>query len=633
VTSDSVRSRVRRSAMIFVSLGVVVGAPLAISSNQSASAVTIAGANSLTDKVSVSYAAGDDDKTTDIHVLAWNDFHGNLEPAAMNIYGKYAGGAAYLAKAVLAKQRQYKGQVATVTAGDNIGAAPLASALFHDEPAEIVSNFLGVDYMSVGNHEFDKGSAELLRMQNGGCNPVAGCTAGPYAQRENSKIKYTKKYKGADFQYLAANVISNATGETLFPSYGVKSFRATNGKKVSVGFIGEVLQATPTIVTPSGVAGLTFKEEAAEANKAVQALKAQGVKIPVLVIHQGGIQNATQTSTNNCAGSLAGSDIEVIAKKLDPAIKVIVSGHTHAEYRCTITTTASDGSTVTRLVTSAASFGRVFTDLTLTVDNATGELASASATNTVVENSLNADTKTSRIDDPSKADPDVATIVKQYVDAAAPLAKKVIGRIQGDLTRTPSPLGESTLGDVIADAQLAATAGPTTGNAKIALMNSGGIRQDMLVNNISDGQQPGEVTYNGAFTVQPFGNSLVTKTMTGDQIRRVLQQQYVGCGQTVAKIMQISSTMSYSANPAAATCAEKVGVIKVNGVVLNPTDSIRVTMNNFMATGGDGYTVFNEGTEVLGGAQDIDALVEYFKAAPEAGIAVPTLNRITPIAG
>src|SRR5690349_16751223 len=207
--------------MIFVSLGVVVGAPLAISSTQSANAVTIAGANSLTDKVSVSYASGADDLTTDIHILAWNDFHGNLEPAALNIYGKYAGGAAYLAKAVLAKQAEYKGQVATVTAGDNIGAAPLASALFHDEPTEVVSNFLGVDYMSVGNHEFDKGSAELLRMQNGGCNPDTGCTAAPYAQQEHSKIKYNKKYKGADFQYLAANVINNATGTTLFPSYGV----------------------------------------------------------------------------------------------------------------------------------------------------------------------------------------------------------------------------------------------------------------------------------------------------------------------------------------------------------------------------------------------------------------------------
>jgi 5'-nucleotidase len=287
---------------------------------------------------------------------------------------------------------------------------------------------------------------------------------------------------------------------------------------------------------------------------------------------------------------------------------------------------------VTRLITSAASFGRILSDLTLTVNDRTGELVSAAATNTIVENALNTPGPgVIRQDDPSKADPRIAAIVKQYVDAAAPLANKVIGKIQGDLTRAASPQGESTLGDVIADAQLASTADPAKGGAQVAFMNPGGIRADLKTTDISSGGEAiGEVTYGEAFTVQPFGNSLVTKTMTGDQIRRLLQQQFVGCGQTSQRVLQISATFTYQSNPAAATCADKVGTISVKGVEVTPTTTLRVTMNNFLATGGDGFTVFKEGTDALGGAQDIDAFAAYLSAAGATGVAVPPLTRITP---
>ncbi len=399
--------------MIAVSVGVVVGAPLAVTSvTAPAGATTITGAHSLTDKVSVTYQKPGKSKTTDVHVLAWNDFHGNLDPGTLNIYGQYAGGAAYLSKAVKDLQAKYGRNVATVTAGDNIGAAPLVNSLFDQEPAEVIANLMHVDYMSVGNHEFDKGYTELLRMQNGGCG-ASDCNAKPYTvQKRNGKLTTTNVYPGTTWKYLSANVVRNDTGRTLFPAYGTKTyFPAGYGRPFQVGFIGEVLQSTPTIVTPTGVEGLTFQDEAAAANKAVAAMKRRGIKIPILVIHQGGFQTTTQTTTNNCAGSLAGSDIEAIAKKLDPSIKVIISGHTHAEYRCTITTTASDGSTVTRLITSAASFGRILSDLTLTVDNRTGELVSAAATNSVVTNSTNADTKTARVADPTKQDPVVEKVV------------------------------------------------------------------------------------------------------------------------------------------------------------------------------------------------------------------------------
>jgi 5'-nucleotidase len=623
-------SRVAQGGLVAVSLSAVLLAPLAATGPAVTAAPTISGAQTLTDTVSVSFqSAAETGQTSTMHVLAWNDFHGNLEPAALNIYGKFAGGAPYLAKLVKDRQAIYGRRAATVLAGDNIGASPLASALVNEEPSTVVSNLMNVDFSSVGNHEFDKGAAELLRIQNGGCKPVTGCTGAPYAKESGGT---TKRYPGADFQYLAANVVDTATNAPIFPAFGTKKMRTSSNKDVTVGFIGEVLKDTPSIVTPSGVAGLSFIDEATAANKAVKDLAAQGVKIPVLVIHQGGAQSGT-AALNGCAGSLAGSDIAKIAEKLDPAIKIIVSGHTHNEYRCTITTNG-----VTRLITSAASFGRILTDLTLTVNDDTGELAGVEATNTIVENALNTPgTGVVRVPDPSKADPKVQAVVDQYVTASAPLANKVVGRASGDLTRTAT--GESTLGDVIADAQLASTSSATTGNAVIAFMNPGGIRADLLTSAISSGgEAPGQITYGEAFTVQPFGNSLVTKTMTGAQIRSLLQQQFAGCGgQTVNRTLQISATLKYEksttalpASPTAADCAAQIGVISINGVAINPATSYRVTMNNFLASGGDGFTAFNGGTDVLGGAQDIDSFVSYLTAAEPTGISVPALNRIVP---
>jgi 5'-nucleotidase len=258
----------------------------------------------------------------------------------------------------------------------------------------------------------------------------------------------------------------------------------------------------------------------------------------------------------------------------------------------------------------------------------------ASAENTIVTNALNSPGPgVVRIPDPSKEDPAVKAVVDQYVAAAAPLANQVIGRIQGDLTRTADAEGESTLGNVIADAQLAATEPAGFGEADLAFMNSGGIRADLRVNDISaGGEAPGEVTYGEAFTVQPFGNSLVTKTMTGDMIRRLLEQQFNGCqGQVLSsRFLQVSHTFRYEQDPAAAACEDRIGRMWVDDVEVQPTDEFRVTMNSFLASGGDGYTIFNEGTDPLGGAVDSDALVAYFGAAEPLGIAVPAQDRVVP---
>src|SRR5215208_500884 len=208
-------------ALAAIALGVVLGAPLA-SPNKASAGPIISGAGSLSDQVSVNFAAVPPGHgTSDVHILAFNDLHGTLDPAGQNLYGQFAGGAAYLAKAVKDKQAAYGANEATVLAGDNIGASQLASALFHDEPTTVASNLMHVDFASAGNHEFDEGSAELLRVQNGGCHPTDGCQAAPYALASGGS---TNTYPGADFQYLSANVIRNDTGQPLFPDYGIKEF-------------------------------------------------------------------------------------------------------------------------------------------------------------------------------------------------------------------------------------------------------------------------------------------------------------------------------------------------------------------------------------------------------------------------
>ena len=388
----------------------MLAAPLASAEPGRGRSITISGARSLSDQVSVRLRhgqAGADDRRPPA---------GLQRPARQPRGGReqhlrqVRGWRRLPGQGGEGQAGAYGDNQATVFAGDNIGASPLQNGLFFEEPIVIAINLMNVDFASVGNHEFDKGSAELKRIQNGGCHAVVppattGCTAAPYALADGGT---TDVYPGADFQYLSANVVVDATGSTLFPAYATKRFKSDSGKKFSVGFIGEVLESTPTIVTPTGVAGLTFQDEADAANELVRSHKHRGVDTFVdtwvLVIHEGGFQSGT-AALNGCAGNLAGSAIADIASRLDPSIKVIVSAHTHAEYRCTIT---SGG--VTRLITSAASFGRILTDITLTIDDKSGELVEASAANSIVENALNPRVyaTTIRQPDTSKEDPQVA---------------------------------------------------------------------------------------------------------------------------------------------------------------------------------------------------------------------------------
>jgi 5'-nucleotidase len=508
----------------------------------------------------------------DVQLLAINDFHGNLDPPAGSsgrIGSIDAGGVEYLATHI-AQLEATNPNTLVVSAGDLIGASPLLSALFHDEPTIEAMNLLGLDLNAVGNHEFDEGAAELLRMQNGGCHPTDGCLDGD-------------GFAGADFQFLAANVVRKDNGKTLFPAYKIRSF---GGAKLA--FIGIVLEGTPTIVTPSGVAGLEFKDEAETVNALIPQLKAKGVNAITVLIHEGGVQSGT---FNGCVG-ISGAIVDIV-NRFDPAVDVVISGHTHQAYNCQLNN---------MLVTSASSFGRLVTDVDLTIDRATGEVTQMAANNLIVTRDV-------------AKDASQTSLLAKYRTFADPIANRVIGSITADITRTTNPAGESALGDVIADAQLAATAPAGFGEAVAAFMNPGGIRAELTYAGSAAGEGDGNVTYGEAFTVQPFGNSLVTMTLTGAQIDQLLEQQFDNPTAGQNRILQVSNGFSYSWSASAAT-GSKVdpSSILLNGTPVDPSGSYRVTVNSFLAEGGDNFTVLAQGTNRLGGAVDLDALVDYFAA-------------------
>lgn len=511
--------------------------------------------------------------TVNVQILAVNDFHGNLEPVSGSggrVGTINAGGAEYLATHI-ANLRALNPNTVVVSAGDLIGASPLLSALFHDEPTIEAFNQIGLDFNAVGNHEFDEGWAELVRMQEGGCHPVDGCQDGD-------------DFAGADFQFLAANVVREDNGKTIFPAYKMRSFA---GAKIA--FIGMTLEGTPDIVTPSGVAGLDFLDEAETVNALVPELKAKGIETIVVLIHEGGVQ-AAPAPYNGCVG-ISGPIVDIV-NNLDDEVDVVISGHTHQPYNCVI-----DG----KIVTSAFSFGRLVTKVDLTIDRATGEVVTMAAENKIVTRDA--------------ADAGITALINKYKTLSAPLANRIVGTISADITRAANAAGESALGDVIADAQFEATNDPGFGDAVVAFMNPGGIRADLVYSQISGSELPGEVTYAEMFTVQPFGNSLVTMTLTGAQIERVLEEQFAGCTLGSARILQVSAGFTYTWNSAGLAC-EKVdpATIMINGVTVDPLASYRVTVNSFLADGGDSFPTLKLGTNRLGGDVDTDALEKYLTA-------------------
>ncbi|WP_043915569.1 bifunctional metallophosphatase/5'-nucleotidase [Kitasatospora griseola] len=553
----------------------------------------------------------DKPKYEDLQLLAINDLHGNLEPPAGSsgtvneidaTTGKTvatpAGGVEYLATALRNARAGHPNSV-TVAAGDIIGASPLISGLFHDEPTVEAMNQIGLDVTSVGNHEFDEGSAELKRIQNGGCHPTDGC------------YEEGRTFEGAEFPYLAANVTNEKTGKQLLKPYWVKNVRG-----VKVGFIGVTLEGTPNIVTAAGVQGLKFGNEVETINKYTAELKRQGVNSVVALIHEGGLP-ASNVYNYDCGagGSGISGPIVDIAKRLDPAVGAIVTGHTHNSYACMI----PDPNGVPRSVTSAASFGRLYTEIDLKLDKRTGSIVrpSVTAANHIVRRDL------------PKA-PDMTALIGKYSKLAAPIANRAVGYISADINGRGSSDLEKPLGDLIADAQLAGLAPADKGGAQVAFMNPGGIRSD-LVYKASGSEGDGVVTYGEAFTVQPFTNMMQVKTLTGAQLVQVLQQQVSGSNAAAPKILQISGNLAYTLDLNKAG-ADRVIVdsVRLNGAPVDPNAKYRVAANEFLAGGGDGFPAFAAGTDKLVGASDLDLFNAYLTghSTATAPIVPPVQNRI-----
>lgn len=546
-----------------------------------------------------------------ISVLAFNDLHGNLEPPLLSIREQVdqvstavpAGGIAYMASAI----QQLKAQNplnAVVSAGDMIGATPLISALFLDEPTIEAVNAIGIDFNAVGNHEFDKGVAELERMRRGGC-----------AQFTRLKpCLINTAFPGANFEFLAANV-KKENGQTLFPAYGIKVFKH-GGHEVKVGFVGMTLQGTPLIVTPSGVKGVRFESEAQTANALVPLLKAQGVSALILVIHEGG---SVQGGPNDpsCPG-LTG-DIMPILDQLDPAFDVVVSGHTHRAYACDY---QKFNPAKPFLLTSAGQYGTLLTHIELEVDALQRKVTRKSAHNLIIQSEAFTNAAGVRIATVPglpqfTPHPEVARIVATYKAASAEQAARQISRLPQSITRAGTPSGESALGNLIADAQWAATAPADKGGSDFALMNPGGVRADLIVP-----PGGGAVNYGQLFSIQPFGNTLTVKTFTGLLVKELLESQF---RQDRPRVLYPSAQLTYQVD-LKQPVGQRVSDIRIKGQSLQPHASYRVTMNSFLATGGDAFSVFNRGTEVVGGDLDVDALTDYLSKNP--GLMPPSTNRI-----
>ncbi|HET9416413.1 MAG TPA: bifunctional metallophosphatase/5'-nucleotidase [Candidatus Limnocylindria bacterium] len=577
-------------------------------------------------------------KPVDVQILGLNDFHGQLEPvvATSSSGGRIgavqgsgssatcnpptcipAGGVEYLATHVRALRATNPDNTAFVSAGDLIGATPLLSALFHDEPSIEAFNLMELDYNGVGNHEFDEGVDELLRVAYGS-NTVDGyAPARPDGchPSEDADCADGTPYHGADFPFLAANVAYKETGETIFAPYAVHEF--DRGAKVA--FIGMTLEGTPLIVSPGGISMVDFLDEAETVNALVPELLEQGVEAIVVLLHEGGSvpvsgNGAGDVSAINSCTNPTGA-IPQIVPAFHDEVDIVITGHTNWAVNCVI-----DG----KVVTGAASQGRLITDIDAKVSPATGDfIGPIRVNNRIVTRDV-------------APAPDMTALIAEKNVFAGPIGAVPVGSIGGDVImnrRETTAAGESTLGQLIADAQLASTA--STAGGQLALMNPGGIRADL---------DPGTVTHAEAFAVQPFSNIVTTKTLTGAQLKVVLEQQFsvnslaspgaVGStARTAPTILQVSAGFSYTWS-ASAPLGSKVSNMVLNGTAIDPAATYRVTMNNFIGAGGDDFPALTLGTNEQTGLDDLVALEAYLATHnpyTPADLSVPANQRITTV--
>jgi 5'-nucleotidase len=506
----------------------------------------------------------------ELRILAINDFHGNLEAPSVGVRAPDpdrpgrsvtipSGGAARLATAIAERSAQSTNSV-MVAAGDLIGASPLLSSLFQDEPTIEALSAMGLAVSAVGNHEFDEGVEELRRMQTGGCHPRTGCR-GP------------APFKGAGFRYLSASTIDTSTGQSVFPAHEIRTFDG-----VKVGFIGLALKGTPSLLAPASRAGLEFRDEVETINSEALRLKREGVEAIVVLIHEGGFSPSGEDSCSDLSGP-----ITEIVPRLDKSVDIVISGHTHRSYVCRV-----DG----RLLTSAGQYGTMFTDMRVTLDRRTRDVASAEAQNVIV-----------RVDSFAE-DPGQQRLIGAYRELAAPLMERIVGRLAAPLGFGRDRAGESDLGSVIADAMREAAESWSGERIDAAFMNPGGVRGELA--------DPGDLSFGDVFAVQPFGNTLTAMTLTGADIETILTQQFRSEG---SKILHVSQGFSYRWRRDADGVERLVsGSVRLNGSPLERGRPYRIVTNNFVASGGDGFTAFAAGKDATPLGGDVEALELYFRS-------------------
>ncbi|SDO20007.1 bifunctional UDP-sugar hydrolase/5'-nucleotidase [Geodermatophilus sp. DSM 45219] len=520
----------------------------------------------------------------EVQLLAFNDFHGALEPPSGSggrVGTTDAGGLAYFATHLQQQEAENRNTL-TISNGDLVGGSPFLSALFRDEPTVDAMDALGLDIATVGNHEFDEGVPELRRVIEGGaCHPTDGCLDGD-------------GYDGSDADWLAANVVDREDQGPILPPYEVRKVQG-----VEVGVIGAVLEGTPAIVSAAGIADVRFLDEVETINRYVAELREQGVETIVVSLHEGG---SAGTDVNGCT-TPAGPAFD-ITRAIDDAVDVVLTGHSHSGYVCEGANEV-DG----KLVTQALSNGRLLTDVDLSIDRRTGDVLTASAENVVVTRDVTPDAAAQQL-------------IDRYAAIAQPIANEPVGAVTADVLRAQETLlpnlpGESPLGNLIADSQLAAT--DDEAGAVAAFMNPGGVRTDLL-HAPSVGEAPGVVTYGEAFAVQPFNNLLTTLDLTGAQLYALLDQQFA-----VNRVLQPSASVEYTVDPAARRVVP--GSLTIDGTAVDTAATYRITVNNFLAGGGDGFTVLTQGTNAVNQPGfDIDAFIAYLSGEP---VAPPATDRIT----
>lgn len=549
----------------------------------------------------------------EVQILAINDFHGALEPPKLSVLAGGsagaeqripAGGAAHLASA-MKRLRHGHANTISVAAGDLTGGTPFASSQFLDEPAVLAMNMVGLDLNAVGNHEFDRGTAELKRLQTGGCTKNTAL----------SPCQVDKSFAGARYRYLAANVITTS-GDTLFPATALRSF-GTGATRVRVGFIGLTLRETATLVAPDAVSDVTFADEVETINALVPKLRADGADAIVVLIHQG-VSTDVLYNDKSCAG-LSGNLLPILAR-IDPGVDAVVSGHTHNAYICDYPRTDLSQPL---LLTSAGSRGMMVTDIRLSIDPATRRVIGRNADNVIVASGpYDGPAGTVPIDPafPVYApDTAVKALVDRYVTAAKPIADRIAGKLGAPLQRARNTSGESQLGSLVADSQLVAT------GAEIAFMNAYGLRADLVP------RTDGTVTFGQLYSVQPFGNVLQVKGMTGAQLRGLLEQQFESGSNTVERpnMLHASRGFVYSYDLRQPR-GRRIVTLTLDGRPIVDNRIYRVGISNFLATGGDNFFAFKEGTDLPGGGmEDVVALEGYLKSMDT--ITSPSLGRVTRI--